>query len=679
MPLNYQWRKDGLNLTDGGNVSGSTTAGLTLANVQDADIAGYTVVITNVVGSVTSSPAMLAVIDGPPVIISQPSSTANMLGGTATFAVTASGTVPLSYRWYFNGLNLDLATNAVLTINNLSSTNVGSYQAVVTNAYGSITSSIATLTLMRSTIVAWGDNTYGQTNVPAGLNNATAIAAGDFHNLTLQPDGTVAAWGDNVYGATNVPVNLSNVMAIAGGGYQSLALQADGTMKVWGPSVYGISSVPASLTNVAAIAGGYFFNLALRTDGTVTAWGDNASGQTNVPPGLTNVIAIAAGDFHSLALRSDGVVVAWGDNSFGQTNVPPGLTNIVAIAAGGEHSLALQANGVVVAWGYNNYGQINVPSGLTNVVAISTCFYHNLALRADGTVVAWGENSFGQNNVPVDLTNVVVIKAGSLHSLALVNDGSPVIVRQPANKAVSGNATVQFDVVVVGASVLHYQWQKNGANLSDGGNVTGSSTPRLTLSNVQAADMATYSVLITNKFNNVASSSVVLTVASPPAIILQPLSKTVNSGTNVQFSVTAIGNPSLAYQWWQNGTNPIGGNSPTLTLTGVGRAQSGVYSVMVTNTMGGIISSNAVLKVLMPQLLVSPRMLPNGSFQLNSTDANGGLLSSADLANFEAQASTNLVNWVTLPNALSLTNGMLQLQDSGQSNYNARYYRILEH
>ena len=65
--------------------------------------------------------------------------------------------------------------------------------------------------------------------------------------------------------------------------------------------------------------------------------------------------------------------------------------------------------------------------------------------------------------------------------------------------------------------------------------------------------------------------------------------------------------------------------------------------------------------------------------QFSSTDANGGLLSPADVANFEVQASTNLVDWATLPNALSLTNGILQLQDSGQSNYNARYYRLLEH
>jgi hypothetical protein len=137
----------------------------------------------------------------------------------------------------------------------------------------------------------------------------------------------------------------------------------------------------------------------------------------------------------------------------------------------------------------------------------------------------------------------------------------------------------------------------------------------------------------------------------------------------------------LGYQWRQNG-NLIGGSGSYLYLNNVGRAQNGTYTVTVTSPLlPGLnaVSSNAVLKVLVPQLLGVPAVLPDGSFQLTSADANGGLLSPSDLANFEAQASTDLVNWVTLPNALSLTNGLLLLQDSGSTNYAARYYRILEH
>jgi hypothetical protein len=232
-----------------------------------------------------------------------------------------------------------------------------------------------------SSVVAWGYNNYGQTNVPAGLSNVVAIAGGHYYNLVLKSDGTVVAWGNNLSGETTVPAGLANVVAIAGGGAHSLALKSDGTVVAWGYNDYGQATVPAGLSNVVAIAGGGNHSLALKRDGTVVAWGYNYYGQTNVPAGLTNVVAIAGGGDHSLALKSDGTVVVWGSNYYGQTNVPTGLVNVVAIAGGLSHSLALKSDGTVVAWGFNNFGQTNVPAGLTNVVAIAGGLYHSLALR----------------------------------------------------------------------------------------------------------------------------------------------------------------------------------------------------------------------------------------------------------------------------------------------------------
>jgi len=72
--------------------------------------------------------------------------------------------------------------------------------------------------------VAWGENTYTQTNVPPGLADVVAVAAGNYHSLALRSDGTVVAWGDNAKGQTDIPSGLSNVVAIAAGGNQSVAL-----------------------------------------------------------------------------------------------------------------------------------------------------------------------------------------------------------------------------------------------------------------------------------------------------------------------------------------------------------------------------------------------------------------------------------------------------------------------
>ena len=67
------------------------------------------------------------------------------------------------------------------------------------------------------TVVAWGDNSFGQLNVPTNLKNVVSIAGVGSQTLALQNDGTVVAWGDNRFGQTNVPPGLSNVQAIAAG------------------------------------------------------------------------------------------------------------------------------------------------------------------------------------------------------------------------------------------------------------------------------------------------------------------------------------------------------------------------------------------------------------------------------------------------------------------------------
>ena len=79
------------------------------------------------------------------------------------------------------------------------------------------------------TVVGWGDNTYGQTTIPAGLSNVVAIAAGYYHSLALKADGTVVGWGRNTRGQTTIPAGLTNVVAIAAGEYQSHFLTATAT------------------------------------------------------------------------------------------------------------------------------------------------------------------------------------------------------------------------------------------------------------------------------------------------------------------------------------------------------------------------------------------------------------------------------------------------------------------
>jgi len=230
--------------------------------------------------------------------------------------------------------------------------------------------------------MGWGNNTYGQTNIPLGATNVAASAAGGFHNLALLTNGTVLVWGRNNLGQANVPVGLSNAVAVAAGGSHNIALRNDGSVAAWGDNSQGQITVPAGLTNVVGVAAGWYHSLALRSDGTVAAWGNNSYGQRNVPANLTNVVWIGAGLYHCLALRNDGTMVAWGYNALGQTTVPAGLSNVIAAAGGGSHNLTLRADGALLGWGYNLYGQATNSAGLSNIVSIAAGGTHSLAITS---------------------------------------------------------------------------------------------------------------------------------------------------------------------------------------------------------------------------------------------------------------------------------------------------------
>ena len=392
--------------------------------------------------------------------------------------------------------------------------------------------------------------------LPATASNVVAVAAGGDNTLALRLDGTVVAWGDNTFGQNLIPSAATGVVSVAEGDACSLALRSDGTIVAWGNSTNGQLNVPANASGAVQIAAGTANADALLPNGTVVQWGSGAY----VPATATNVVAIAARGGNALALRADGSVVAWGSYN------APVLTNAIAIAAGDNHGLALLANGSVQAWGSDYYGQIEVPSAASNIVAIAAGDYNSLALRGDGTLISWGYANNNQPAFQAPASGLMTIGAGSLHNLAIAG--------QTITQNVPPGGSALLSSGNLGSRLGSFQWYYNGSAIA------GATNAFLSLTNLQGFNSGVYQVLVSNPLKAVAGPAINVVIPTlhfdPASIVWQPQNRTITMNL-----IDATGtNPVVIYAstnllvWQAVFTNPPSANPINFTdtrPTGAGR------------------------------------------------------------------------------------------------------------
>jgi len=233
-PLNYQWRFSNT------NILGATNISYTIASAQTTNNGSYVVVITNVVGSITSSVAVLTVSNTPPVITTQPADQSVYAGETAAFSVVAGGTAPLNYQWRFNAANISGATNSDYSFNNVQTNKAGNYTVVITNLSGSLTSAVAVLTVA-SPVPVILTNPSPLTVLQGAAATFTVVASG-ISPIEFQ-------WrfnGADISGATTNPFTIPVAQFADAGNYSVVATNIAGSVT---------SSVVALAVN-AAVAGG---------------------------------------------------------------------------------------------------------------------------------------------------------------------------------------------------------------------------------------------------------------------------------------------------------------------------------------------------------------------------------------------------------------------------------------
>ncbi len=258
---------------------------------------------------------------------------------------------------------------------------------------------------------------------------------------------------------------------------------------------------------------------------------------------------------------------------------------------------------------------LTIPVGAVGPVNQTVCPGDNVTFStvASGTgpySYAWLENNVaisGQTNSSLTLNNVsagdaatysVIVNGltGSVTNSATLTVNTPVTATPLSNVTDCPGDSATFSTVASGTSPFSYAWLKNGTLIS------GQSGSSLTLTNVSASDMATYSVIVSGACGSEVTNSATLTVNVPVTVTVAPVSQTTVVGSNVNFSVTAAGT-GLSYQWLFNGS--VIGISSSLTLNNVTASQAGIYTVIVNGACGSVTNS-ASLTVNVPVAVTVP-------------------------------------------------------------------------
>jgi len=178
--------------------------------------------------------------------------------------------------------------------------------------------------------LCWGDDEYGQTQVPGGRYWQT-ISAGQFHTCGVDSVGNALCWGDNSYGQSDVPavVDEGPWRNVSAGHYHSCGLTSIGKMHCWGSALYGATSYPQEVESWSSVAVGRYHTCGVTFHGIMRCWGSDQDGAISVPDHISRWRAVTAGLFHTCGISEDRTGLCWGRTVYGLTILPEAVWSSV--------------------------------------------------------------------------------------------------------------------------------------------------------------------------------------------------------------------------------------------------------------------------------------------------------------------------------------------------------------
>jgi hypothetical protein len=503
--LHYQWNSNGV------AVAGQTATNFTLTGLTPAYDATYSVVVTNLYGSVTSS-VVLVVADSLPPATVVPVAEKRWIGSPLSFGLASPPTIQLTYQWRSNGIAIPGATED--TYSNITTAgSVSSYTVILSNSYATATSSVATLT-------------------PLVIPTNTAYP------------GTILA--DNPLAYLRLDETSGNIAYDYAGGN-------NGTY--YGDVTLGVPGYSLVDTDKAA----YFPGTPLNFCGDF--------GQTNINFNGTSAEFTIEAWANGLNANeaSWAPVICKGHEDNGTT----ADEQFIILDDGGQMAFIVKddkGDAVGIGSGFAPDGAWHLYDGVCDYIGSTLTFY------IDGQPV-------GSAALP-----------GALNASGIIDSQDPV--------SIGAEST---------GPAPDYAFDYTGA-----------------ISQVAIYGYALSAQQVANHYAAVYGTN------TAPFITVQPVSVTNYLGLPVSLSVAAAGTAPLSYQWNQNGMPVPGATAATLSFPNVAYANAGTYTVGITNTLGqntvtGILSAAVTITVLTPPTNPPPiaGLVMHLTFDNTLTDATG--------------------------------------------------------
>lgn len=396
--------------------------------------------------------------EGPPFILSQPTNQTVLIGQTADFSVSATGSQPLTYQWKFYDTNLLAATNSSLTLTNVQLNQAGTYFVVVSNSFGPVSSSNAVLMVVPPPpctnpapgIVSWW----------RGENNALDEIGGN--NGTLQNGVTFGA--GKVGQAFSFNGN-SNTVKVLPSASMNVGQGSGFTIEAWIKPANVSIGLPIVEWAVPSNFGVHFWTF---NNGALYANIVDVNGNHHIIQSQTGVLT--NGGFQHVSVTYDKA-----------SGVSRLIVNGVMTT---QSSLGTFTPRTSTDF-YLAFRPSTSPSGPLHFIGlIDEPAIYNRALSTNEVKAIYNAGVSGKCVLPI----------------------APSITVQPTDQTVRATTNVTFTAGVMGSPLLTNQWRFNGTN------IPGATNLSLTISNVQTTDAGSYSLTVSNSVSSATSSNAVLKI-----------------------------------------------------------------------------------------------------------------------------------------------------------------------